>query len=260
MTVTLAIDTATSSISAAIARCDQPTPPELATDTWHAGNCEILAEVTQISGRSTAALMIPSVEALLGQAGVSRSQLTSIAVGLGPGPFTSLRVGVMFAKAMGWALGIPVVGACSLDVIARTVPWVDDASQEYLIGMDARRREVYWAKYRAGIRIHGPAVAPAAQAEAANPGTPWWQPPLATIPAAATLAQWVVQTPQQDLLTICQNVVSMRQWAEPDQDGAAIGATLTQTLHFPEPLYLRRADATPPPEVSLVVPSAKPST
>ena len=82
-----------------------------------------------------------------------------IVVGLGPGPFTGLRVGIMTARSMGHALGIPVSGACSLDALA-----LPDAA----VATDARRREVYWAAYdSAGHRVAGPAVArPADVAEA----------------------------------------------------------------------------------------------
>jgi tRNA threonylcarbamoyl adenosine modification protein YeaZ len=76
-------------------------------------------------------------------------------VGCGPGPFTGLRVGMATAAAYGHALGVPVYGVCSLDAIG-----IESAgtAAEVLVVTDARRREVYWARYRDGVRVDGPAV------------------------------------------------------------------------------------------------------
>jgi tRNA threonylcarbamoyl adenosine modification protein YeaZ len=74
-----------------------------------------------------------------------------IIVGMGPGPFTGLRVGISFARAFAAARNIPVIGICSLDAIV-----VDQ--DEYTVAIDARRKEIYWAKYKSGKRIQGPAV------------------------------------------------------------------------------------------------------
>ena len=80
------------------------------------------------------------------------ADLGAVVIGCGPGPFTGLRVGMATAAAYGHALGIPVFGVCSLDAIG-----VDTAG-DVLVVTDARRREVYWARYRDGVRIEGPAV------------------------------------------------------------------------------------------------------
>ena len=98
------------------------------------------------------------------------ADLDAVVVGCGPGPFTGLRAGMATAAAYGHALGIPVHGVCSLDAIGvRT-------TGDTLVVTDARRREVYWARYRDGVRTDGPAVnAPAdvdpgpAQAVAGSP-------------------------------------------------------------------------------------------
>ena len=78
--------------------------------------------------------------------------LEAIVVGCGPGPFTGLRVGMATAAAYGHALGLPVHGVCSLDAIGIV------AGGNLLVVTDARRREVYWARYRDGVRVEGPAV------------------------------------------------------------------------------------------------------
>jgi len=74
-----------------------------------------------------------------------------VVVGMGPGPFTGLRVGIAFARAFAAARNIEVVGICSLDAIV-----VD--SDEYTVAIDARRKEIYWATYKSGDRVEGPAV------------------------------------------------------------------------------------------------------
>jgi tRNA threonylcarbamoyl adenosine modification protein YeaZ len=74
-----------------------------------------------------------------------------VVVGMGPGPFTGLRVGITFAHTFALAREIPVIGVCSLDAI------VVDKS-EYIVAIDARRKEIYWASYKDGVRVAGPAV------------------------------------------------------------------------------------------------------
>ena len=78
------------------------------------------------------------------------NDLDAVVVGCGPGPFTGLRVGMATAAAYGQALGIAVHGVCSLDAIGI------DTAGEVLVVTDARRREVYWARYRDGVRVEGP--------------------------------------------------------------------------------------------------------
>jgi tRNA threonylcarbamoyl adenosine modification protein YeaZ len=74
-----------------------------------------------------------------------------VVVGMGPGPFTGLRVGIAFAQTFALSRQIPMIGICSLDAIA-----ID--SDEYTVAIDARRKEIYWASYKDGNRVAGPAV------------------------------------------------------------------------------------------------------
>ncbi|MCB7136729.1 tRNA (adenosine(37)-N6)-threonylcarbamoyltransferase complex dimerization subunit type 1 TsaB [Cellulosimicrobium marinum] len=100
--------------------------------------------------RRHAEALAPLVEEALAEAGVARSALTAVVVGTGPAPFTGLRVGLVTARALGYALGVPVLGVPSLDAVA--VQAVSDLGlvpdDEVLVATDARRREVYWARYR----------------------------------------------------------------------------------------------------------------
>jgi tRNA threonylcarbamoyl adenosine modification protein YeaZ len=136
-TLILAIDTATPAVTAGIVRLE---------------GVEVIAERVTVDARAHAEQLTPNVLAALSDAGLTVDDLGAAVVGCGPGPFTGLRVGMATAAAYGHALGIPVHGVCSLDAIG--VYTTGDA----LVVTDARRREVYWARYRDGVRIEGPAV------------------------------------------------------------------------------------------------------
>jgi tRNA threonylcarbamoyl adenosine modification protein YeaZ len=138
--VILAIDTATPAVTAGIVKLD---------------GVEVLAERVTVDARAHAERLTPNVLAALADAGLNVNDLGAVVVGCGPGPFTGLRVGMATAAAYGHALGIPVHGVCSLDAIGIETA---AASGDVLVVTDARRREVYWARYRDGLRIEGPAV------------------------------------------------------------------------------------------------------
>ncbi len=104
--------------------------------------------------------LAPLVDAVLVEAGVAPEDLDRIVVGMGPGPFTGLRVGIATARVLGWSLGIDVHGVCSLDAVARA--WSEQAEDAaFVVASDARRHELYWAEYAPdGSRIGGPRVGP----------------------------------------------------------------------------------------------------
>jgi tRNA threonylcarbamoyladenosine biosynthesis protein TsaB len=136
-TLILVIDTATPAVTAGIVRLQ---------------GVEVLAERVTIGARAHAERLTPNVLAALADAGLTVDDLGAVVVGCGPGPFTGLRVGMATAAAYGHALGVPVHGVCSLDAIGM------DTTGEALVVTDARRREVYWARYRDGVRVEGPNV------------------------------------------------------------------------------------------------------
>jgi tRNA threonylcarbamoyladenosine biosynthesis protein TsaB len=103
-----------------------------------------------IDARAHTEKLAPLVRDTLAAAGVSATELTGIAVGTGPGPFTGLRVGLVTAVTMGHALGIPVHGVCSLDALAEQALAEHEGIAELLVATDARRKEVYWARYSRG--------------------------------------------------------------------------------------------------------------
>jgi tRNA threonylcarbamoyladenosine biosynthesis protein TsaB len=133
--------------------------PVLALDTSSSVAVAVVADDgTLLAARSDdqprhhAELLAPMVEAALADAGVDVHALTAVVVGTGPAPFTGLRVGLVTARTLGLALGIPVHGVPSLDAVAATASRTVPAGADVLVATDARRREVYWSLYR----VHGP--------------------------------------------------------------------------------------------------------
>ncbi len=137
-TVVLALDTATPAVTAGIVLCGE--------------GLDVLAERVTLDPRAHAEQLTPNVVRALDDAGLKMGDLEAVVVGCGPGPFTGLRVGMATAAAYGHALNLPVYGVCSLDAIG------GQTTGQTLVVTDARRREVYWARYTDGARIDGPAV------------------------------------------------------------------------------------------------------
>jgi tRNA threonylcarbamoyl adenosine modification protein YeaZ len=151
----LAFDTATPAVTVAL----------------HDG-ARVLAEESAVDARRHGELLAASIQRVLAGAHAVAGDLTGIAVGVGPGPYTGLRAGLVTARVLGSALGVPVHGACTLDVIARAAasrlasaaadgPAASAmaAGRDFVVATDARRKEVYWARYTAaGKRVRGPEV------------------------------------------------------------------------------------------------------
>lgn len=214
----LGLDTATPAVTVALHDGGQP-----------------LAQLVTVDAHRHAELLTPAISKVIADSGAERADLTGIAVGVGPGPYTGLRVGLVTARVLGAALGVPVYGVCSLDVIAADV----EAPAGFLVATDARRREVYWAEYdERGGRTAGPSVdvpadvTPRGQPVAGEGALlyPSWLPNGTgpTYPAAATLCRMVT---------------------------TALAAGETGRLLPPEPLYLRRPDAREPGAPKRVSPS-----
>jgi tRNA threonylcarbamoyladenosine biosynthesis protein TsaB len=146
----LALDTSSATVSVAL----------------HDGNA-VLAARSGVPSPKHVELLTPLVSEALTEIQASVSDLTAVAVGVGPGPFTGLRVGLVSARAFGLALGLEVLGICSLDAVAAgavaagTVA-AGSGAADFLVAIDARRREVYWARYTSDgkipVRVDGPHV------------------------------------------------------------------------------------------------------
>lgn len=137
----LALDTATPTVSVAL---------------WDG---RVLDAATADRPMKHGELLAPMIDQAMVRAGAHRTDLTAIAVGVGPGAFTGLRVGLVTARTLGLVLGIPVRGVCSLDVLAAAAVASGEVDQPFLATIDARRKELFWAAYDAqGRRTDGPSV------------------------------------------------------------------------------------------------------
>lgn len=130
----------------------------------------VLAAESDYDPRRHAEQLTPMMRSVLTTAGVTPHDLDGIVVGVGPGPFTGLRVALATATVCGHVWNLPVFGLCSLDAIAATAYAHTTAPDaELLVATDARRKEIYWATYTGpGIRSTGPAVNKAADLHLPN--------------------------------------------------------------------------------------------
>lgn len=114
---------------------------------------ETLAAASNESARHHAENITPLVLHVIDEAGlgtrVADAGLSAVIVGTGPAPFTGLRAGLISARVTAEVAGVPVYGVCSLDMIARQALDVLPPEAEVLVVSDARRKEIYWARYRA---------------------------------------------------------------------------------------------------------------
>jgi tRNA threonylcarbamoyl adenosine modification protein YeaZ len=205
--VLLALDTSSPQVSVALAEGD-----------------DVLAERVADRPMKHGEQLAPLIEEVLAEAGAVRQDVTAVAAGVGPGPFTGLRVGLVTARTLGFVLDVPVYGVCSLDVLALEAVALGTVTTEFLVATDARRREVYWARYSAeAVRLSGPSVDRpldvAFEGPVVGEGARLYPAafPLALNPARPS-AGWLAR---------------------------AVAGELAE-LHDPEPLYLRRPDAVTP--------------
>jgi tRNA threonylcarbamoyl adenosine modification protein YeaZ len=198
----LAVDTATPAVTAGVVRRES-------------GRLDVLGERVSFDARAHAERITPNVLAALADAGRTMADLDAVVVGCGPGPFTGLRVGMATAAAYGHALGVAVRGVCSLDAIG------GQTTGATLVVTDARRREVYWARYNDGIRTLGPSVNAPADVDPGDAAA------VAGSPEHAALFGLPRSEPQYP--TSIGLVAAVADWSAPP-------AALV-------PLYLRRPDA-----------------
>ncbi|MFM9614689.1 tRNA (adenosine(37)-N6)-threonylcarbamoyltransferase complex dimerization subunit type 1 TsaB [Streptomyces sp. V2] len=210
----LALDTATPAVTVAL----------------HDGG-ETVAASSQVDARRHGELLLPTVDRVLAEAGVRLDAVTGIVVGTGPGPYTGLRVGLMTADTFGLALGVPVYGVCTLDGLA----YEAEVEGPFVVATDARRKEVYWARYEdRRTRVSGPAVdRPAEVAQ--------------EVPAFGAGA--LLYPEHFDVVPGPEHV-----------SAAALAALAAERLaenielDEPRPLYLRRPDAQVPKNYKVVTP------
>ncbi|MEV0218620.1 tRNA (adenosine(37)-N6)-threonylcarbamoyltransferase complex dimerization subunit type 1 TsaB [Streptomyces sp. NPDC050704] len=214
----LALDTATPAVTVAL----------------HDGT-SVIASHSQVDARRHGELLLPAVDRVLTEAGLRLDAVTGIVAGVGPGPYTGLRVGLMTADTFGLALGVPVYGLCTLDGLAFAADG-SLADGPFVVATDARRKEVYWARYAdSRTRVSEPAVD--------RPGDL----DIGGLPAVGAGALLYPDT--------------FPDARGPEHVSAAALAALAaerlaagEELEAPRPLYLRRPDAQVPKNYKVVTP------
>ncbi len=203
----LAFDTATPAVTVAL----------------HDGE-RVVAESTTVDAMRHGELLAPAISMVLEEAGIVRQDLTAIAVGVGPGPFTGLRVGLVTARTLASVLELPVYGVCTLDVLAAEAVASGAVTGGFLVATDARRKEVYWAPYDGqGNRLEGPHVSKPADVATEDP----------------VVGRGALLYPD-----------AFPGFVAPEHPSAGVLADVVTDervgLLDPEPLYLRRPDAVEP--------------
>ena len=217
----LALDTATPAVTVAL---------------YDAPGDRLLASHHEIDARRHGELLLPAVDRVLEEADAALADVTGIVVGVGPGPYTGLRVGLATAEAFGAALGTPVHGVCTLDGIA----YASGLRTPFVVATDARRKELYWARYSDALtRVSEPAV-----------GRPAELPPeVLELPAVGAGA-----------LLYGNHFPHLRADLPGEQSAAALARLAAKRLSEgaeplpPRPHYLRRPDAKVPANYKVVTP------
>lgn len=219
----LGLDSATSSCSAAV---------------WDDGRGGIVARRMEPMARGQAEVLVPMAQAVLAEAGIGFADLDRVAVTVGPGAFTGLRIALATARGIAVAHGLPVIGIASFDAIAHAIPAADRQGRSLLVAVDSRRDEPF-------LQLFDAALAPIGE-----PG----------MPAPAEIARWLTgRLPGSPLLLAGDAAETVRTAlaaadydlavaAGPGQPDAAVVAAIgaVRPAGLPaEPFYLR------PPDVSL---------
>nr|WP_202122357.1 tRNA (adenosine(37)-N6)-threonylcarbamoyltransferase complex dimerization subunit type 1 TsaB [Streptomyces sp. BA2] len=214
----LALDTATPAVTVAL----------------HDGS-SVVAASSQVDARRHGELLLPAVDRVLADAGLRLDAVTAVVVGVGPGPYTGLRVGLMTADTFGLALGVPVHGVCTLDGLAYES---GIEGGPFVVATDARRKEVYWARYAdPRTRLTDPAVDRPADIADAVAGVP-------AVGAGALLYPETFPDARAPENVSAASLASL----------AAEKLAAGEELPAPRPLYLRRPDAQVPKNYKVVTP------
>ncbi|MFG2330504.1 tRNA (adenosine(37)-N6)-threonylcarbamoyltransferase complex dimerization subunit type 1 TsaB [Streptomyces sp. NPDC048604] len=214
----LALDTATPAVTAAL----------------HDGG-SVVAESSRVDARRHGELLLPAVDEVLKQAGRTLADVTGIVVGVGPGPYTGLRVGLVTASTFASALGgVPVHGLCTLDGLA----YASGLTEPFVVATDARRKEVYWARYDDfRTRVSEPSV-----------------------DRPADIAEQVAGLPVVGAGALLYPEAFPDARGPEHQSAAALAARAAELVAAggefldPRPLYLRRPDAQVPKNYKVVTP------
>ncbi|MFD6530274.1 tRNA (adenosine(37)-N6)-threonylcarbamoyltransferase complex dimerization subunit type 1 TsaB [Streptomyces sp. NPDC060184] len=198
----------------------------------------VVAESGQVDARRHGELLLPTVDRVLAEATTTLDAVTGIVVGVGPGPYTGLRVGLVTAATFASALSVPVHGLCTLDGLAYAAGEEAGITGPFAVATDARRKEVYWARYAdPRTRTGGPSVDRPADIAEELAGLPVVGAGAALYPDFFPDARGPEHVSAGALAAL-----------------AAERLTAGEKLLDPQPLYLRRPDAQVPKNYKVVTP------
>ena len=193
-------------------------------------------------------VLAPLASAAVAHAQKAVGDIDQLFVGVGPGPYTSTRVGLAFANAVALASQIPIVGLCSHDAIAAQFD-----APDLVVATDARRKEIYWARYRNGRRVAGPTVGSPFDIVDRFTDSVWVGDGLQRYPDLAGLLDWRPAAPAAEQIgkigseLVATGVAAMHPPSLVTHGQQVDDAALADIqLFLPVPLYLRRPDAVPP--------------
>lgn len=223
-------------VSAAVVGDSKPSGP----GSFITSPAAVIAVAEKHAPNAQGETLAPLIRQVLDEAGVTTGDVDAIGVGLGPGPFTGLRVGVVTAAGLADALGVPAYGMCSLDAIAHLHTQVED----FAVVTDARRKQVYWARYGdTGARLDGPELARPDDLAAALSGR------VRVVVGAGALLY-------PEAFGGFQLRVALPWPSAAWLAGRALSKHMLGAVPEPlEPLYLRRPDAKPPAARKRVTPA-----
>ncbi len=229
MVVVLAFDTATSACSAAV---------------WRDGR--VLAGEQEVRERGHAERLLPMIEGVLAEAGCAYGDLDLLAVTVGPGAFTGIRIGLAAARSLALASGLPLLGVSSFDAVAHGVDEQERAGRRVLVALETKRADIYG-------QFYGPDLGPTGDAFAALPeALPEARPerlgggPLLVAGDAAERVMPALKAFDGNVCLSTANVfpdpavvaaIAAADWRR--------GKIAEKDLTYPEPVYLR------PPDVNL---------
>ena len=242
----------------------------------------LLAE-SAIDNSDPGQIAVEQIDSVLSVAQISKSELEAVVVGVGPGPYTSTRVGCVIAQTVGTTLRIAVVGACTHDAIALQVvdgrahaiavgdDW--DPHGPFVVATDARRKEVYWAVYdELGTRTFGPLVATPAEVVSQARELLGHVPAVAgggfdRYPDFAENAEIRVVGPRHPSAHWLAHVVGLQGLADAELRSSELAdhestgdnlVDLAARAFTPYPLYLRQPDAKPTAEREALAKASEP--
>ncbi|GAB47951.1 tRNA (adenosine(37)-N6)-threonylcarbamoyltransferase complex dimerization subunit type 1 TsaB [Mobilicoccus pelagius] len=202
-----------------------------------------LASSHVVDAQAHGEILAPGIRAAFAEAGRSPAELTHVVTGVGPGPFTGLRVGIVTARTLAHVRGLTALGLSGLDALAHRA-WTSGTRERVLVATDARRNEVYWSVYDLDADGIYPLASPQVARAADLPED------VRTLPSVGR-GGLLYPEDLPNRLVVCEDALDVDAGDLADLARRRIAAG--EDLLPAEPLYLRRPDAVPSTSVKSVL-------